>query len=86
MAVELTCREFIEFLMDYLDGSLPAEQGSRFEAHIEDCPSCVDYLESYRATSILSAEALLQPSAELSDEVPEELVRAVLAVRSRDSE
>jgi anti-sigma factor RsiW len=86
MTAELTCRDFIEFLMDYLDGSLPADQWSRFEAHIEDCPSCVDYLESYRATSILSAEALLESSAELSDEVPEELVRAVLAARSRDSE
>ena len=49
--IELTCRELIEFLMQYVDGELPAAQLRAFERHLEICPSCVAYLAGYRATT-----------------------------------
>ena len=46
----MKCREFVEFLMEYLDGALAEQERSVFEGHIEDCPACVNYLATYRET------------------------------------
>jgi anti-sigma factor RsiW len=79
----LSCREFIEFIMDYLDGTLSSGESAVFEFHLGICPDCVHYLESYRETSRLSVEALRDPGATVPDDVPEDLVRAILELRSR---
>jgi anti-sigma factor RsiW len=77
----MTCFEFTEFLMAYLDGELPPEQHAQFQEHMDRCPPCVRYLHSYRLTVRLGREAFADPDAAVSDDVPEELVRAVLAAR-----
>jgi hypothetical protein len=46
------------------------------------CPYCVDYLATYRATIHLGKRALAG-EAEILEEVPAELVDAILAARSR---
>jgi anti-sigma factor RsiW len=47
---ELTCRELVEIVTDYLEGALtPAERGE-FEAHIAECDGCAVYLDSIRRT------------------------------------
>jgi anti-sigma factor RsiW len=78
----LTCRDLIEFVRAYLDGELPTELRRRFEDHIDACPPCLHYLDSYRQTLSLCAEAF-PPDEAVFDDVPEELVRAVLASRPR---
>jgi anti-sigma factor RsiW len=80
----VTCREFVEFLMAYLDGELPAEQRRVFEAHMEVCAACVNYLASYEATVALGRRLAEQGEASLPEDVPEELVDAILAARRRD--
>jgi anti-sigma factor RsiW len=47
---ELTCREFVEWVTDYLEGVLPANERKRFEAHLAQCSSCPHYLEQIRET------------------------------------
>ena len=78
----LTCREFVEFLMAYLSGELPAGQRAVFEEHLGECPDCVAYLRTYRETVRIEKVACgchdLPPS-----DVPEELIRAILAARAR---
>jgi anti-sigma factor RsiW len=76
----MTCRELIDFLMSYLDGELAADVRAEFERHLAVCDSCVNYLDTYRAT------VQLEKSAAASDDValpplPEELVQAILAAR-----
>ncbi len=44
----MTCQEFIEFMMDYSDGTLPAAQQTEFDAHLSQCPGCRDYLLTYQ--------------------------------------
>ncbi|MGH9314212.1 MAG: anti-sigma factor family protein [Vicinamibacterales bacterium] len=80
----LTCREIADFLMDYVSGLLPADRLAEFESHLAICPACVDYLRSYKATIRMSREAFDSSAAnEVSPDVPEELVRAILAARGR---
>ena len=78
----LSCRELIEFLAAYLDGELAREARADFDRHLSLCPSCLDYLASYRETVRLGKRAC-QPDAELPAEVPSELVDAILATRPR---
>jgi len=59
---DLTCRDGVEMLMDYLEGTLRPPEREAIEAHVTGCPRCVAFIESYRRTpSILraaTAEAL----------------------------
>jgi anti-sigma factor RsiW len=47
---DLTCQEFVELVTEYLEGTLPADDRARFEAHLAYCDPCVEYLEQIRQT------------------------------------
>ena len=70
----LPCTEIIGFLADYLDGELPPERKSEFDRHLAVCPSCIAYLETYKETIRMAKASELQV-----DDVPEELIRAIIA-------
>ena len=70
----------VEFLMEYLDGVLVEAERRVFEEHIDDCPACVNYLDSYRETVRLGS-SLCTPDADVPLDVPEELVQAILSAR-----
>jgi anti-sigma factor RsiW len=78
----LTCQELIEFLADYVEGELSSDERARFDAHLAVCPHCVDYLQGYRESVRLGQAAFADASA-IPDEVPEELVDAILSARTR---
>lgn len=75
----ITCRQLIDFIADYLDGALDAVSGEDFERHLSVCRSCQAYLASYRETMSLTKIAITDEPLE---DVPEELVRAILARRT----
>ena len=79
----ITCRELYDFILDYLTGELPARERAKFEEHLAVCPSCVHYLDSYRKTVALGKAAHARNGGAPPPEVPEELVRAILASRPR---
>ena len=70
---ELTCRELVELVSDYLEGALPASERRRFERHLEDCPLCVDYVDQMRTT--LAVLGRLDEDA-VDEPIREDLVRA----------
>jgi len=77
----ISCRELVDFLMDYLDGALAEEERGAFERHLEVCPWCVAYLRSYRETVRLGRAALQRSEAPVPGDVPDDLVKAILAAR-----
>ena len=81
MQALLSCRETLDFLAAYLDGELAASERAAFERHLSLCHECVAYLESYRETIRLEREAFAEEAA--CGEMPEALVRAVVASRGR---
>ena len=83
-APELSCREIAEFLMAYEDEELSEAVRREFDAHLAECPDCVAYLASYRATVALGKRAFADEGAAAAEHVPEELVEAVLAARRRE--
>lgn len=76
----LTCRQVLDFVMAYLDGELDAGARREFERHLRVCPSCVNYLESYRQTVRLGKDAGNDSAAE--GEFPSGLLRAIQAARA----
>jgi anti-sigma factor RsiW len=47
---ELTCKELVEVVTDYLEGRMPAERRLLFEEHLAFCDGCQTYLAQMRAT------------------------------------
>ena len=47
---ELTCKELVELVTDYLEGAMPPGKRLRFEEHLAVCPGCTIYLEHMRRT------------------------------------
>jgi anti-sigma factor RsiW len=77
----ITCNELIDFLYLYVSGELPADRAAEFDRHLSVCPSCVNYLETYRETIALGRAAFEDPDLPAEDCAPEELVSAVLKAR-----
>jgi anti-sigma factor RsiW len=67
-----TCKDSIELLRDYLDGELPPEEAKHLEEHLSECPPCVDFLQTYRATPKVCKWALARKMpAELGNRLTE---------------
>jgi len=43
----MTCREFAEFMMDYISGELLPGTRQLFDIHLSRCINCRKYLASY---------------------------------------
>jgi predicted anti-sigma-YlaC factor YlaD len=71
-APDLTCRELVELVTDYLEGSLSIEDRTRFELHLTYCELCRTYLRQTRQ--------VLEAAGKLSEEsLPPEARDALLA-------
>ena len=79
----INCQEFEDFLLEYLEGSLPARQRKTFELHMKVCRECREYLVAYRRTIQIFKRAFADGDARLADDVPEDLIRAILDARQR---
>ena len=79
----ISCQEFEEFILAYLDDELPPRQKRIFEMHLKVCRECRQYLRAYRASLDLAKLALTAEDVSPPAEVPADLVRAVVAARDR---
>jgi anti-sigma factor RsiW len=50
MGRDLTCKELVELVTGYLDGTLSARRRRRFEAHLATCDGCTRYVQQMEAT------------------------------------
>ncbi len=79
----INCREFENFMIDYIEGSLPKQQRRIFEFHLKLCRECRDYLAAYRRTIEVSKRVFDDADVPVPDDVPEDLLRAILDARAR---
>ena len=80
----MTCREFADFMADYLSGELPAAATSAFEFHLSLCVNCRRYLTTYEETVKLGKRAFDDESAELPPDMPKQLTQAILSARRHE--
>lgn len=56
---ELTCKELVELVTDYLEGTLSAADRSRFDEHLAGCAGCTTYVEQFR--TVIALTGTLEP-------------------------
>jgi anti-sigma factor RsiW len=60
----LTCKEVVEIVTDYLEGTMSPELRERFEDHLSACEGCSAYLaqmrETIRLTGMLTEDLIPQ--------------------------
>ena len=81
----ISCEEFEEFIIDYLEGTLPKRQRIVLDWHLRMCPECRAYLAAYRRTMEVTSAGLDDQEGPLSEAMPEELVQAIIAARTETS-
>ena len=74
----MTCREFADFIMDYLAGELPELTRSAFDRHLRVCRNCQRYLAGYEETMKLGKVAFAADDSPLPADVPDDLVVGIL--------
>jgi anti-sigma factor RsiW len=50
MGRDLTCKELVELITGYLEGTLRGRQRRRFESHLTACDGCTRYMAQMEAT------------------------------------
>lgn len=76
----ITCQQFEDFIMDYLEDTLPEEKRKVFELHIRTCRECREYLAAYQRTRDIARETVRVSTL---DDVPEDLLAAVIKTLDR---
>jgi hypothetical protein len=79
----ITCREFVDFLDDYLARTLQPPQLAEFNNHLSGCPPCVAYMQTYQDSIRLGKGAIDRSDEPAPSSVPEDLVAAILAARDK---
>jgi len=70
------CRDFVEDVTAYLEGSLPSEHIALIDAHLEDCPHCREYLREMRLTIATTGSLAATDVDRLPDDVRTRLLDA----------
>ncbi len=71
LRTRIVCRRAVDLVTDYLEDALPPRDRARFEAHVEACPHCTEYLRQMRAT--IDAVGGMEPES-LSPDACDELI------------
>ena len=65
-AHDITCRQAVALMTDYLDGTLSQDDRALVEAHLGECESCSEHLRQIRITVAVTGrirEEDLDPAA-----------------------
>jgi anti-sigma factor RsiW len=77
---EMTCKELVEVVTDYLEDRLPEPDRLRFEAHVAECRYCEEYVAQMRQTIAALGEL---PAEAIDASRREELLEAFRGWRER---
>ncbi|HSR50583.1 MAG TPA: zf-HC2 domain-containing protein [Acidobacteriota bacterium] len=73
----LTCREAIDFLIDYVQGEMPPKQAEVFEEHLDRCPPCQAYLETYREAVRMGKEVCKEDRQPIDPHLAQAILDAI---------
>ncbi len=77
----LTCKQFDEFMVDFLEQDLPLKQKLDCWLHQKMCRHCSQFVRQYQQTIALGKQAFEEPNDAVPESVPEGLINAALAHR-----
>jgi anti-sigma factor RsiW len=77
----MSCREFADFMIDYLSGELSSDSRTAFDGHLSVCSNCRRYLAAYEESVTLGKRAFEDDDGAVPPDVPEQLIAAILTAR-----
>lgn len=80
----ITCREFNEFVFDYIEGQLTDKQVVLFDRHMRVCPMCRNFMKTYEATIKAGKEFFPYSDEKTPDTVPDDLLDAIFDVYKKE--
>ena len=82
-APQISCRDFVELITDYLEGQIAAVEQHSIDDHLGDCPGCAEYVRQMRLTIAglrgLASDEVMFPQTR------DELMRAFAELRPSHS-
>lgn len=67
----MVCRRAVDLFTDYLEDALPARDRARFDAHMQSCRDCSEYLSQLQTTiGALGHVRMETITPEARDELP----------------
>lgn len=72
----MTCQELVDLLCDFIAEELSPERRAHIEQHLQKCPPCVVFVETYRLTIHLTRKL---PCTELPPHLAQRLQAALQA-------
>jgi anti-sigma factor RsiW len=73
------CDECVELLVDYISGELPPARARALEIHLDLCPSCVSFVNTYRNTVTIART--LQ-----AEDIPTEVTQRLIEFLHKEKE
>jgi anti-sigma factor RsiW len=70
------CRQLVEAVTDYLEGTMPARERARLERHLKACEGCEAYVEQIRRTIELTGRLTEADVEAMAPEAREALLMA----------
>lgn len=71
---ELACDEVVELVTEFLEGAMPPEDRTSFEAHLRECDACELYLGQMRESIRICGEV---PKESLTPEAKDAFLSAL---------
>ncbi|MGZ4678462.1 MAG: anti-sigma factor family protein [Acidimicrobiia bacterium] len=79
---EMGCQELVERVTEYLDAALSADDRSRFEEHVGECPGCEEILAQFRAVVATTGALRADDAAAVDPAAAERLLTVFRAWRA----
>ena len=83
ITTDLACKELVEIITDYLEGTLPERDRARFDAHILTCPPCREYVAEMHATLRRTGRLTVES---ISPGARDDLLRALRRMKASPTE
>lgn len=72
MPDHMTCKEVVELVTDYIEGTLSDDLRMQIEHHLMGCEGCINYVEQFRQTIKLAGQVRAE---DISPEQKDDLLR-----------
>ena len=82
-AADPRCVELVELLTAYLDGTLPDEMRSRFDAHLDGCAGCQAALAQWRTVARLAGQLRAEDVTGIDPYIRDQLIATLVTPRRR---
>jgi anti-sigma factor RsiW len=79
ITTDLACQELVEIITDYLEGTLPERDRTRFDEHLMTCPGCREYVDEMRTTLRLAGRLTVES---ISPGARDQLLRAFRGMKA----